>query len=56
VAVLANLGARKALNRESRWLAERAPKLGVRLVHEGSSGPGQRIGAISDGGPSTHEL
>lgn len=60
-----HLDAQQALNHESSWLVERTHDIVVRMKQvqnlgscpgEGSSGPGDEIGAISGGGPSMHVL
>lgn len=60
-----HLDAQQALNHESSWLVERTHDIVVRMKQvrnlgscsdEGSSGPGDVIGAILDGGPSMHGL
>jgi len=60
-----HLDVQQALNHESSWLVERTHDIVVRMKQvrnpgscsdEGSSGPGDVIGAILDGGPSMHGL
>ncbi len=60
-----HLDVQQALNHESSWLVERTHDIVVRMKQvrnpgscsdEGSSGPGDEIGAIPDGGPSMHVL
>lgn len=60
-----HLDAQQALNHESSWLVGRTHDIVVRMKQvwnpgscsdEGSSGPGDVIGAILDGGPSMHGL
>ncbi len=60
-----HLDVQQALNHESSWLVERTHDIVVRMKQvwnpgscsdEGSSGPGDVIGAILDGGPSMHVL